>query len=143
VRFDACRPLTLLVDEPVTDTQLLGIRAAVDLWNGRASTRLDVAVKTADAPFVPIHFRTAASPSHGFFDPGTGEVLINDQLTDHALAITVAHEVGHAFGLVHVTNRASVMSPGNLNIEPNADDVNTLTGLWGPCSAAAQAGESP
>jgi hypothetical protein len=35
------------------------------------------------------------------------------------------------------------MSPGNLNVEPNAEDVNTLARLWGPCGAALHTGESP
>jgi hypothetical protein len=135
VRFDACRPLTLLVDEGVSPSHLAGVRAAVELWNGRASTRLDVATQAADVPVLPLHFQIAASPSHGLFDPQAGLVFVNDELTDHPLAVTVAHEIGHAFGLVHVTNRASVMAPGNLNVEPNAEDVNALAALWGPCGA--------
>ena len=100
----------------------------------RKSTHLE----TLGAPgggdaILPVHFRPAAEPSRGFFNPYSGEVLINDDLADHALAVTIAHEVGHAFGLVHVTDRASVMAPGNLDVEPNAEDANALAALWGPC----------
>lgn len=138
IRFDACRPLTLVVDEGASARQMLGIHAAIDLWNGPALTRLQAtsplpAGEDPGTPTLPLHFRTAAEPSHGFFDPLSGEILINKDLSDHALAVTVAHEVGHAFGLVHVTDRPSVMAPGNLNVEPSADDVRALAELWGPC----------
>ena len=56
-----------------------------------------------------------------------------------AQAVTIAHEIGHAFGLAHVPagERASVMNPGNLNIEPNADDAATLALRWGACREPA------
>jgi hypothetical protein len=139
VRFDACRPLTLLVDEDASAAQMLGVRAAAQLWNGLASTRLEIAAGSGSVvegtPVLPVHFRRAAEPSHGFYDPYAGEVLINKDLTDHALAVVVAHEVGHAFGLTHRSDRPSVMAPANLHIEPNADDVNALAELWGACAA--------
>jgi hypothetical protein len=143
VSFDACRPLNLLVDEGASAVQMQGIHAAIDLWNRPAFTALEVgALPAADVAVLPVHFRTAASPSHGFYNPETGEVLINNELTDHALAVVIAHEVGHAFGLVHVTNRPSVMAPANLDVEPNADDVNALAALWGPCAAPVQSGQA-
>src|SRR3954451_19344898 len=84
VRIDACQPALIVLDPGVTPSQELGVRTAVDLWNHGAGTR--VAVATADdaaarevgQPPLPLHFRPAAAPSHGFFNPNTGEVLIND-----------------------------------------------------------------
>jgi hypothetical protein len=84
---------------------------------------------------LPVRFMPAAAFSHGYYDP-SGEVLINDDLTARPLVVTIAHEVGHAFGLVHVTDRPSVMNPGNLDIEPNAGDVAALAALWGTCGGS-------
>jgi hypothetical protein len=148
VRFDPCRPLALVVDVGTSAARVAGVQAAVDLWNGAAGSRLSVdgatpavspvgappAAPPADAPpALPVHFEVAAAPSHGYFDPVLGQVLINDDLVSRSLTVTVAHEVGHAFGLVHVTGRPSVMNPGNLTVEPNAGDVAALAALWGRC----------
>jgi hypothetical protein len=148
VRFDPCRPLALLVDVGTSAPRVAGVRAAADLWNQAAGSLLSVAGATptagpagappaapsADAPAtLPVHFEVAAAPSHGYFDPVLGQVLINDDLVSRSLAVTIAHEVGHAFGLVHVSGRPSVMNPGNLDVEPNAGDVAALNALWGRC----------
>jgi Zn-dependent peptidase ImmA (M78 family) len=86
---------------------------------------------------VPLHFQAAAPPSHGFFDPSRGEIFVNVDLETRPLAVTIAHELGHAFGLVHVTDRASVMTAGNLDVQPNLGDVGALEKLWGACGPAA------
>lgn len=143
VRVDACQPAVLVLDPTSTDNQKVGARAAIELWNRGASTRLSVsddgaAAPSPGSPALPLHFRQAAAPSHGFFDPATGEVLINEGLSAHPLAVTIAHEVGHAFGLVHVTGRPSVMAPGNLEVEPTEADVAELAKLWGVCAPADQ-----
>jgi hypothetical protein len=86
---------------------------------------------------VPLHFQAAAPPSHGFFDPARGEIFVNVDLEARPLTVTIAHELGHAFGLVHVTDRASVMTAGNLDVQPNVGDVAALVKLWGACGPAA------
>ncbi len=60
-------------------------------------------------------------------------MFINTDLAGAPLAVTIAHEIGHAFGLVHVPagQRTSVMNPNNLVIEPTAEDVDTLAMRWG------------
>jgi hypothetical protein len=133
----------VVLDPDATENQKAGARAAVELWNRGASTRLSVreaseatadGAATSPAPTeLPLHFRQAAAPSHGYFDPLTGQILINLNLTAHALAVTVAHELGHAFGLVHVSNRQSVMAPGNVDVEPTEGDIAELSKLWGTC----------
>jgi hypothetical protein len=140
VTFDACAPLVLVPDASATDAQLAGLTAAVALWNGTAATQLQVGTAPpAGASTVPLHFQPAAAPMHGLYDPHAVAIFINDDLSDLAspLAVTIAHEVGHAFGLVHIPEgtRASVMNPGNLSTTPNAGDVAALADLWGTCAA--------
>ncbi|HVR00521.1 MAG TPA: matrixin family metalloprotease [Polyangia bacterium] len=125
---------------------------AVDWWNTAAGGQVFVAAGAGDQPSsapsgdpstdnpsgaVPLHFQAAAPPSHGFFDPARGEIFVNVDLGARPLAVTIAHELGHAFGLVHVTDRASVMTAGNLDVQPNVGDVAALAKLWGACGPAA------
>ena len=145
VRFDPCHPLALVVGAGTSGDRAAGVRTAADLWNGAARAQLSVDDEASTAPALdatgaasatlPVDFQPAVAPSHGFYDP-SGQVLINDDLTARPLAVTIAHEVGHAFGLVHVTDRPSVMNPGNLSVEPNAGDVAALAALWGSCGAS-------
>ena len=138
VLFDACAPVPLVADTELTDAQAAGIRAAIALWNERAGTRLTLAVDRGE-PGLPIHFQAAAPNFHGLYDAPTGQVFINTDLTGEALAITIAHEVGHAFGLSHVPagQYTSVMNPNNLVVEPTLEDVDTLAMRWGSCLASA------
>ncbi len=144
VAFDPCQPLLLIPDPAATATERDGITAGAALWNAIAGTRLTVADAEAAAytsgdVFLPIHFQSAAAAFHGLYDPTNGQVFINTDLGGGAQAVTIAHELGHAFGLAHVPSgeRRSVMNPGNLNIEPNADDVATLALRWGACREPA------
>lgn len=136
VTFNPCAPLALVPDSSATPAQATGVAAALALWNGMAASRLSVtAAPPADSSSVPVHFQEAAPPLYGFYDPKAGAVFINEDLGDAPLAVTIAHEVGHAFGLVHVPSetRASVMNPGNLSVTPTGADVAALTELWGQC----------
>jgi predicted Zn-dependent protease len=47
--------------------------------------------------------------------------------------VTIAHELGHTFGLwhVHPSTRRSVMNPGNTTITPTERDVDSVRALWG------------
>ena len=85
---------------------------------------------------IDIEFADAAAAFHGVYDPATDRVLINRDLTDPTtLAIVVAHELGHAFGLVHVSPaaRLSLMNPGNLATTPTDADQQAVEALWGRC----------
>jgi len=131
--FDPCAPLVLEPQDRREDDG--SVASAIAMWNSIAHTALTLDERV-DAPRVPIHFDPAGSSFHGLYDDERGEVFINEDLSDdRARAITVAHEVGHAFGLHHVPNdeRRSVMNPANLVITPNGGDVEALASLWGSC----------
>jgi hypothetical protein len=143
--FDPCAPVALVADASATTDQRAAVSAALALWNGVARSQLTLSAPTpAPAPAdaaaattaaIPIHFQQAADVFHGYYDPTTAEISINQDLSAAPATIAVAHEIGHAFGLVHVPagQRPSVMNPGNLNVEPTAEDAATLTVRWGVC----------
>lgn len=139
VRFDPCQPVVLAVDASATTDQAATVQSASAMWNQIGHTQLSLLANSASAPAsaltLPVRFQPAAAPSHGYYDPLSGEVLVNTDLQGRAGAITIAHEVGHAFGLVHVApeQRPSVMNPGNLDTAPTLEDRDALALLWGQC----------
>lgn len=148
MRFDLCQPLVLQPDTAATADQLTAAGQALALWNQRAGARLALAGDpgaAASAPSLPLHFQTAAGNFHGLYDGQTVQVFINNDLAGHPLTVTIAHELGHSYGLVHVPadQRPSVMNPGNLTVEPNAEDAAALAALWGSCSDPAASPEAP
>ena len=144
VTFDPCTPVTLVPDATATAVELQGVAAGAALWNASATSDLVTggAAGAAAGRTLPIHFQIAGAPFHGLYDAPSGQIYINDDLTGDELAITIAHEVGHSFGLVHIpTNvRPSLMNPANLTVLPTAADVATLAGLWGRCGSLDAAG---
>lgn len=135
VIFDPCAPLGLAIAGTPTQPQSDGVAAAVALWNTMGRTRL-TASAGPDAPAIPVHFQFAASPDHGLYDGQLGVIFVNDDLTGEPLAVTLAHELGHAFGLVHVdpAARSSVMNPGNQSTPPTPADAGELAALWSRCA---------
>jgi hypothetical protein len=126
---DACAPLAL-VSTTATTQQLDGINAAQTLWRERGAPALGLRAGAT----LEVRFEPAAAAFHGLYDDRDGVIYINaDIANDSVLAIVIAHELGHAFGLLHVSDRDSVMNPGNLTIAPTADDQTELARLWGSC----------
>ncbi len=131
--FDPCEPVA--VSAPgATDEQLASIADAFALWRSDGIA----AFALADQAPVSIVFRSAAPAIYGYYDDTSATVYINTTLADPAQrSVTIAHELGHALGLAHVSpeTRVSVMNPGNLTIAPNDGDVVALARVWGACSA--------
>ena len=129
---DACAPLAITATA-ATPAEQAGIDGALALWRDHGVSAFDAAPSAAT---VDIQFADAAAVFHGIYDPATDRVLINRDLTDPAtVAIVVAHELGHAFGLVHIapTARLSLMNPGNLVTPATDADQQAVEALWGRC----------
>jgi hypothetical protein len=148
--FDACAPLTVVTAPGLTAEQAQGVSDGIAMWNTGAATQLSTATSAtpdveaeaeADAGAtggarVPLVFQGAADNFHGLYDDAAAIVFINQDLTDlRPLSITVAHELGHVFGLLHVPadQRTSLMNSGNTTTELTPEDVDTLALLWGRC----------
>lgn len=132
--FSPCEPLALVIvglDDAARDAS---VDDAVSMWNRVGATL----TRVADAPaHLPIHFEDAAGNFHGVYEDEAGAIYVNLGLTDpHERAVTIAHELGHAFGLVHQEREDSVMRRANVAIEPTAADGDALRGLWGACAPA-------
>jgi hypothetical protein len=130
---DACAPLAL-VSTSASQAQLEGMDAGQSLWRDHGAPSIGLRAGAT----VEVRFETAAPPFHGLYDDNEGVIYINNDLQEpQTLAIVIAHEVGHSFGLLHVPadEHPSVMNPGNLTTTPNAEDQAALARLWGPCEA--------
>jgi hypothetical protein len=85
---------------------------------------------------VAVEFVPSTPGVFGFYDDEALTLDISDALSDDQRAIVIAHELGHAFGLVHVppTERISVMNAGNLATVPTPADQLAVAALWGDCA---------
>ncbi len=140
--FDPCG--ATIVARDATDDELVAIEDAIGLWNEAAALGLSRVDEQAGGA-IEIRFEPAAAVFFGLYDDEGGVVWINRSIADrNVLGITIAHEVGHAFGLVHVPldDGMSVMNPNNTIVPPEQDDVERLRAIWGHCSAS-DAAQSP
>lgn len=136
--FDPCSPLQLYI-EGATSMQRDAIQAGLEQWRRGAGALVTVvADPEADTPMVPVILDRAPHAFHGHYADEDGVVYLNEDLDGVELAITMAHELGHVFGLYHVPREegASVMNPGNLVHEVQPVDVEALGALWGSCEAS-------
>jgi hypothetical protein len=133
--FDPCGA-RVAVEGEASPAQLASLDAALDLWNEAA--HLDLRRADGDDPAaIPLRFADAAPLFRGLYDDEQGIIYINVSLTDpRERTITIAHELGHAFGLPHVAEdeRASVMNLGNVTVEPTPEDVAEVDEIWGGCA---------
>jgi len=130
VTHDVCAPITIS-SASATASQLTGIEDAFTLWRSRGVDTLE----RGSEGMVEIRFEAAAGPFFGLYDDENSVIYINASITDpEKLRVVIAHELGHAFGLEHVSGRPSLMNPGNIAILPTAEDEAAVHELWGPCA---------
>jgi hypothetical protein len=141
--LDACQTTALVVAADATADERASVHAAVALWHDAGGPPLRVeeappgAAEGARAlgSMVPISFRRAAPLFYGLFRPEQGDILINRELASPtARAITIAHELGHAFGLAHAEDSPrTLMSPGNLKAPPSPAESSAIRDRRGAC----------
>jgi hypothetical protein len=132
VTFDPCAGV-VVVPSSGSEEELASVDAALAMWSAVAPVRLSRDVSAGFRP-LPLTFRDAPAAIRGVYDDESGIVYVNADIEDRrARAITVAHELGHAFGLFHVEERESVMNRANTEIAPNASDAASIRALWPAC----------
>ena len=129
-QFDPCAPLALVSSE-ATSEQLAAMRAAEGLWRDRGAPEFGLRADNT----LRVDFSDTSTQYRGLYDDEPGIVHINKKVSDPELTIVIAHEVGHAFGLLHVSpdERISVMNPGNVKTPPTAEDQAAIADIWGTC----------
>jgi hypothetical protein len=141
--YNPCRPLVVEAQAGVDPQESASLDAAIELWNAVGPLKL-TREPVADAPTIPVYFEDGAAFMHGYYSDELGTVTVNHQLSPREHIITLAHELGHAFGLHHVERetRRSLMNPGNLHTGPTPADVKRLMGLWPECRGEATSDNS-
>jgi hypothetical protein len=133
--FDPCSPLAIAVDSPHADDTAV-VTAALAAWGRVLPVQ---ATATASAPVsgeLTVRFLDGEQPVRGVYWDAIGVVEISrDMLEPRAYPVAVAHELGHAFGLVHVdaADRPSVMNVGNTTVEPTPEDAALVIAKWPSC----------
>lgn len=130
--FDPCKPLALVVTD---EGRVPVVEAGVALWRDVFPVQVTVIQTPTTAPSLPIHFVESALYM-GRFDDGRGTIELATRVPEgHPMAVVLAHELGHAYNLYHVSKgeRVSVMNKGNHEVGPTAEDGAALTARWGRC----------
>lgn len=141
VTFDPCSPLALVPGPDTTPSERQGIEDAVAAWARVLPVQITVGDEAEPVPALPISFEDDAWFRAIYWDQYGVIEVGRERLAEQDYAIAIAHELGHAFGLLHVSKhtRPSVMHVGNLDIAPNEQDAAAVSELWQSCRATGGA----
>ncbi|MGE0548951.1 MAG: hypothetical protein AB7O24_29445 [Kofleriaceae bacterium] len=140
ITFDPCSPLVITPAEGAAPHEVQSIRDAVAAWSLVLPVTIEVADPPQPDPRLPLRFESGDTFFRAIYWDDVGQIWVGrDQLAPENYAIAIAHELGHAFGLLHVPNeeRPSVMNVGNLELVPNEQDARDVAALWDSCNAPA------
>jgi hypothetical protein len=136
ITFDPCEPLVLEPAADATDEERASIARAIAMWNALIGGRLTMD-EVPGARRLPVSFEEAPGSFYGVYEDEQGAILVNRRLEDdRERSITIAHELGHAFGMFHVDRdeATSVMNTANLTVAPQPFDADAIAALWGACA---------
>lgn len=145
ITYNPCEPLSVEAVQELRPDERASVERALAMWNEAGA--LDIRVQrltdasAPEATRIPVRFEKGAPFVNGYYDDETGEVIINRNLADtRERTITLAHELGHAFGLRHVAHdkRRSLMNAGNLDTAVTPRDIEALRARWQECSSPQQ-----
>ena len=140
--YDPCSPLTLAVEADLSAVEVGSVESAIQAWARVLPTQMSVGAGARATDVLPIHFESGDSFFRGIYWDAVGTISISrDRLAPETYALAIAHELGHAFGLLHVPTdeRRSVMNVGNLEVVPTEQDVAAIRTLWATCGDAPPA----
>jgi len=137
--YDPCSALTVVVDDDISDEQIAGIERAIELWGNVLPAQITIGSGPKARDALPIRFEPGEPFYRGMYWDAIGEISIaSDRLAPKDYGLAIAHELGHAFGLLHVAKneRLSVMNVGNLEIAPTEQDATNVRARWPSCQSA-------
>ena len=132
--FDPCA-VRVSVAADASPAEVAGVDAALAEWNEAAGLGL-VRADAADPASLPIRFQPSIPAFFGVYDDEEGSITINRSISDGSVRrIVIMHELGHAFGLPHISPsiEGSLMNPGNDSTPLTDADVARLHALWPRC----------
>ncbi|MGE0869369.1 MAG: hypothetical protein AB7P03_12440 [Kofleriaceae bacterium] len=138
ITFDPCSTLVITPAEGATDQEVQSIRDAVTAWSHVLPVTIEVAAPPQPDPALPLRFESGDTFFRAIYWDDVGQIWVGrDQLAPDDYPIAIAHELGHAFGLLHISpdERPSVMNVGNLELEPNEQDARDVAAMWPSCGA--------
>lgn len=132
--YDPCAPLTIALAADVGAAELHGVDGAIAAWAGVLPVQIAVGTGARADDVLPIEFAPGDTFYRAIYWDALGTISVGrDRLAAEDYPLAIAHEMGHAFGLLHVDDRPSVMNVSNLEIAPTAEDAAAVRALWASC----------